>query len=134
MAVWEGERPREPKRLGEMELARTLALPGVPDSLTFVDFSASRLFTGWPMIAGRTAKLLTAATLALLMLLCDAASRCAGAATPRQQSLDEWRSLTAPTAAVPRVFVKGNQIRFYFQTATNVEEFSAHWEPAPCPE
>ena len=48
------------------------------------------------MIAGRTAKLLSVATFALLMLLCDAASRCAGAATPKQRSLDEWRSLTAP--------------------------------------
>ena len=79
------------------------------------------------MIVGRIAKLLTAATLALLMLLCDAASRCARAAVPKQQSLDEWRSLTAPTAPAPRVFVKGDHIRFYFQTATNVEEFSAHW-------
>ncbi len=79
------------------------------------------------MIAGRTAKLLSVATLALLMLFCDAASRCAGAATPRQRSLDEWRSLTAPTAKPPRVFVKGDLIRFYFQTATGVEEFSARW-------
>ena len=79
------------------------------------------------MIVGRTAKHLTAATLALLMLLCDAASRRARAATPKQQSLDEWRSLTAPTAPAPRVFVKGDHIRFYFQTPTNVEEFSAHW-------
>ena len=77
---------------------------------------------------GCTSKLLGAATLALLMLLGDAASRCALAATPKQQSLDEWRSLTAPSAPAPRVFVKGNQIRFYFQSATNVEEFSAHWD------
>ena len=65
---------------------------------------------------GRTAQHLTAATVALLMLLSDAASRCASAATPRQQSLDEWRSLTAPTNPPPRVFTKGNQVRFYFQT------------------
>ena len=65
--------------------------------------------------------------LALLMLLGGAATNCAGAAVPKQQSLDEWRSLTAPTAPAPRVFVKGYQIRFYFQTSTNVVEFSAHW-------
>jgi cardiolipin synthase len=76
---------------------------------------------------GHTAKLLAAAMLALLMLLGGAATNCAGAAVPKQQSLDEWRSLTAPTAPAPRVFVKGDQIRFYFQTSTNVVEFSAHW-------
>jgi cardiolipin synthase A/B len=80
------------------------------------------------MIVGRTAKHLTAATVALLMLLSDAPSRCAGAAVPRQRMLDEWRSLTISNAAPPRVFVKGRQVRFYFQTATNVEEFSARWD------
>ena len=62
------------------------------------------------------------------MLLCDAAGPYADAAVPRQRSLDEWRNLTAPTAPPPRVFVKGNQVRFYFQTATNIEEFSARWD------
>jgi cardiolipin synthase len=76
---------------------------------------------------GHTAELLTAATLALLMLLGDAAGTCARAAAPKQQSLDEWRGLTAPTAPAPRVFVKGDQIRFYFQTSSNVVEFSSHW-------
>ena len=32
-----------------------------------------------------------------------------------------------PDRPGPRVFVKGDHIRFYFQTSTNVEEFSAHW-------
>ena len=68
------------------------------------------------------------ATVALLMLVCDAAGPYAGAAVPKQRSLDEWRSLTAPNAPPPRVFVKGNQVRFYFQTATNVEEFGARWD------
>ena len=77
---------------------------------------------------GRTAQHLTAATVALLMLLSDAASRCASAATPRQQSLDEWRSLTTTNAPPPRVFTKGNQVRFFFQTPANVVEFSAHWD------
>jgi len=80
------------------------------------------------MIVGRTAKPLTAATVALLMLLCDAAGPDAGAAVPKQRMLDEWRSLTASNAPPPRVFVKGNQVRFYFQTATNVEEFNARWD------
>jgi phosphatidylserine/phosphatidylglycerophosphate/cardiolipin synthase-like enzyme len=80
------------------------------------------------MIVGRTAKQLTAATVALLMLLCDATSRHAGAAVPKQRMLDEWRSLTASNTPPPRVFVKGNQVRFYFQTATGVEEFSARWD------
>ena len=79
------------------------------------------------MIAGRTASLLSVATLALLMVLCDSTHTGVRAATPRQQSLDEWRSLNAPNALPPRVFVKGNEVQFYFQTATNVEEFSAHW-------
>src|SRR5664279_953687 len=76
---------------------------------------------------GHTAKLLTAATLALLILLGDTANTCARAAAPKQKALDEWRSLTAPTAPAPRVFVKGDQMRFYFQTSSNVVEFSAHW-------
>ena len=49
------------------------------------------------------------------------------AATSKQQSLDEWRSLTSPTAAAPRVFVKGDEIRFYFHGQTNELEFNADW-------
>src|SRR5258706_8785925 len=53
---------------------------------------------------------------------------CALAANPlKQKSLDEWRSLTAPDAPAPRVFVKGDNVRFYFQSETNIVEFSAHW-------
>jgi phosphatidylserine/phosphatidylglycerophosphate/cardiolipin synthase-like enzyme len=51
----------------------------------------------------------------------------ARAATSKQQSLDQWRNLTSPTAEAPRVFVKGNEIRFYFQGRTNELEFSADW-------
>ena len=32
--------------------------------------------------------------------------------TTKQQSLDEWRALTAPLAPVPRVFVKGDHVPF----------------------
>src|SRR5262249_29210761 len=51
----------------------------------------------------------------------------AASATAKQRSLDEWRSLTSPAAAPPRVFVKGDQVRFYFPTESGVEEFYAHW-------
>jgi hypothetical protein len=67
-----------------------------------------------------------AATLMGLLLLFAAVGFCRAAA-PRQASLDEWRAITAPTAPVPRVFVKGDQIRFYFRSDTNVIEFGAHW-------
>lgn len=67
-----------------------------------------------------------AATLIGLLTFFAAAGFCRGA-TPRQASLDEWRAITAPTAPVPRVFVKGDQIRFYFRSETNVIEFGAHW-------
>src|SRR5690349_1798376 len=46
---------------------------------------------------------------------------------PKQRTLDEWRVITAPDAPPPRVFVKGDNIRFYFRSETNVVEFSAHW-------
>ncbi len=49
------------------------------------------------------------------------------AATSKQQSLDQWRNLTSPTAEAPRVFVKGDEIRFYFNSGTNEMEFSADW-------
>ncbi|HOX55359.1 MAG TPA: phosphatidylserine/phosphatidylglycerophosphate/cardiolipin synthase family protein [Candidatus Paceibacterota bacterium] len=79
------------------------------------------------MFSGSSARHITAAALAALMLLADVAGRPASAAAPRQQALDEWRSLTAPSAPMPRVFVKGDRLRFYFQTPTSVEEFSARW-------
>lgn len=79
------------------------------------------------MIVGRTARHLTAAALALLTLLGDAAGRRAAAAVPKQQALDEWRSLTAPAAPAPRVFVKADRIRFYFQATNGIQEFSARW-------
>src|SRR5262249_2551674 len=45
----------------------------------------------------------------------------------KQQSLNEWRNLTAPTAQPPRVFVKGDQVRFYFITDSGVEAFRGDW-------
>ena len=65
--------------------------------------------------------------LALLVLLCVAGGGCSTTSVPKQRALDEWRRLTSTNAPPPRAFVKGDQIRFYFQTPTGVEEFSAHW-------
>jgi len=53
--------------------------------------------------------------------------------TAKQQSLEQWRHLTSPTAAAPRVFVKGNRIRFYFQSETNVTGFGAGWSHVRVP-
>jgi cardiolipin synthase A/B len=52
----------------------------------------------------------------------------AGKATQKQKSLDEWRALTASNAAPPRVFVKGNEVRFFFPSYAGVEAFSASWK------
>jgi len=70
-----------------------------------------------------------AATLLYIGLLGFIAS--AGIAKPgttKQQSLDEWRELTSPAASPPRVFVKGDVVRFYFITEDGVQAFSAHWK------
>ena len=63
------------------------------------------------------------------MLVLFAAAGCAGMrpSPTKQRSLDEWRELTSVTALSPRVFAKGDVIRFYFPTATNVVLFDAHW-------
>jgi cardiolipin synthase len=53
--------------------------------------------------------------------------------TAKQQSLEQWRHLTSPTAESPRVFVKGNRIRFYFQSGTNVTGFGAGWSHVRVP-
>jgi cardiolipin synthase len=54
-------------------------------------------------------------------------------ATTIQQSLDEWRNLTAPAAPLPRVFVKGDRVRFYFITEDGIEAFKAHWSRRRAP-
>ena len=47
--------------------------------------------------------------------------------TEKQKSLDQWRSLTASNAPVPRVFVKGDSVHFFFPAGTNVIGFSGRW-------
>ncbi len=53
--------------------------------------------------------------------------------TTKQESLDEWRSLTSPTSAPPRVFVKGDLIYFYFTNEADVAGFKAEWKRARVP-
>jgi len=62
-----------------------------------------------------------------LLLGLAGSTACLGAGATKQASLDEWRAITAPEAPVPRVFVKGGQVRLYFQSETNVIEFGARW-------
>jgi len=79
------------------------------------------------MILGRPPGSRVGVTALLVVLFVGAAGTGAGAATSKQQSLDEWRNLTAPTAEAPKVFVKGDNIRFYFHSGTNEMEFNADW-------
>lgn len=58
---------------------------------------------------------------------------CSVPRTTKQQSLNEWRSLTSASAAPPRVFVKSDQVRFYFPGTNGVEAFVAHWSRARVP-
>jgi len=51
----------------------------------------------------------------------------ATAATAKQRSLDEWRSLTLSGTNAPRAFVRGDHTRFYFQVGTNFFEFTGNW-------
>jgi len=80
-----------------------------------------------------TTAALAAMMLCLLLIGCVTPGTQAGALTAKQKALDEWRSLTAPSAQAPRVFVKGDQIRFYFQAPGSVEEFSAEWHHVRVP-
>lgn len=61
--------------------------------------------------------------LALLATGCASVRRKA----TKQQSLDEWRLLTSPTSAPPRVFVKGDQVKFFFDVDGGWVGFKAQW-------
>jgi phosphatidylserine/phosphatidylglycerophosphate/cardiolipin synthase-like enzyme len=67
------------------------------------------------------------AAICLCLLFFGLAGSAAFAVTPKQKSLDEWRELTSPASPAPQVFVKGDDIRFYFRNGTNVLEFFADW-------
>ena len=74
------------------------------------------------------------AAIALFVLMI--ASTRAGAvvgSTARQQSIEQWRNLTAPTAPAPRVYVKGNRVQFFFTTGINIVGYEAHWSRPPVP-
>jgi cardiolipin synthase len=77
--------------------------------------------------------ILFSASLARLILLAGTAGALANPTPTKQQSLDEWRSLTASNAPAPRVFVKGDTIRFYFQRDGAEVGFSANWSRARVP-
>jgi cardiolipin synthase len=78
------------------------------------------------MIIGRRKQLLALAAFVSLLLLVPLRAAANPGAT-KQQSLDEWRSFTSPTAPPPRVFVKGDHVRFYFPSEDGVEAFNSHW-------
>src|SRR5215471_326016 len=78
------------------------------------------------MTMGCRTKLLAEAALLLLLPL-SCLRVWANPGTTKQQSLDEWRSLTSPPAPAPRVFVRGDHVRFYFITEEGVEAFNSHW-------
>jgi len=76
------------------------------------------------MISRRVANCYAGATIALFALpFAPVSASAVVVTTAKQQSLEQWRHLTSPTAEAPRVFVKGNRIRFYFQSGTNVTGF-----------
>ena len=79
------------------------------------------------MILGRLPGNRVGVTVLLAILLTGFTGRGAWAATSKQQSLDQWRNLTSPPAEPPRVFVKGDDVRFYFHDRTNEMEFTADW-------
>src|SRR5437016_2713724 len=73
-----------------------------------------------------TTRLILSLGTSFLLLFC-ALESAASTATTKQQSLDEWRSLTAPASQPPKVFVKGDHVEFYFPHGDGVEVFNAHW-------
>jgi cardiolipin synthase len=78
------------------------------------------------MSMGRRNHLLASAAMVFILSLVRV-NLLANPGTTKQQSLDEWRSLTSTNAFAPRVLVKGDHVRFYFPSAAGVEAFSAHW-------
>jgi phosphatidylserine/phosphatidylglycerophosphate/cardiolipin synthase-like enzyme len=62
------------------------------------------------------------------LVLWLATAGCVSPSGRRQQSLDEWRSLTETASARPRVFVRGDNVRFFFDTEKGVEVFAGDWQ------
>ncbi len=74
-----------------------------------------------------------AALAALTLTFGGAADTSAGSIAQRQKALNEWRNLTGPDAAPPKVFVKGDTILLYFPTPAGIEAFSANWHRVRIP-
>jgi cardiolipin synthase len=85
------------------------------------------------MKPGRLVATFFGTALSLFILCVGAPEAAAAPASAKQKALDEWRSLTAPSTQAPRVFAKGDHIRFYFVTQSAVEEFSAEWHHVRVP-
>jgi phosphatidylserine/phosphatidylglycerophosphate/cardiolipin synthase-like enzyme len=69
----------------------------------------------------------------LFVLLLSVAPGPAAMAPASQESLDAWRALTSTSAPPPRAYVKGNEVRFYFQVEGSVTAFSANWSRVRVP-
>jgi cardiolipin synthase A/B len=83
-----------------------------------------------------TTKLRSGAAALLCLALCGCRSvppGVSGQSSPAQLALDEWRALTSTSAPPPRVFVRGDEIRFYFQAKGGVEVFRAGWKRVRLP-
>ncbi len=73
-------------------------------------------------------------TLSVVVWLSSSAALPGASSNTRQQSLDQWRSLTAATAPPPLVVTKGDEVRFYFRDTNGVESaFKAHWSRVRIP-
>jgi len=68
-----------------------------------------------------------------LLLLVFAPGAQADSKPTKQESLNQWRNLTSESAPPPRVFVKGETIRFYFQRDGKEVGFGANWSRARVP-
>ena len=85
------------------------------------------------MITARNANALIVGAAGLLLTCVNPVQVRASTATAKQQSLDEWRSLTAPAAEPPTAFIHGDHIRFFFHTPAGIEAFVAHWSRLRAP-
>jgi cardiolipin synthase len=63
--------------------------------------------------------------LGLVFLILLESAPLLSAAVLKQESLDEWRMLTATNSPLPRVYVRSGGVRFLFEAESNVIGFSA---------
>jgi len=65
---------------------------------------------------------------ALVVLVSLAGFKAEGrTAITKQESLDQWRNLTLASAPAPRVFVKGDQVQFFFPGSNGLTGFKTRW-------